>query len=301
MKENGELSSENIKLNASNKDLQQENKLLDQRKIEIIKSIDDLNHSFEIMQEQSDENASRIYEAALMTAQAKFAESAERERLQYLQTIDEYKQEVQQIMEDSAKSVAEKQNSLTKLIAEKMSEIKELDKTFESLKATVDAAADAAKRAVEMATQVDFYKIQISQSDKEEIRLLREITPQLRDQEPLCKVIWKVYYEKPTTDLIGRVIGQGVHIGIYKITDQTTGRCYVGQAVNIADRWKQHIKRGLGAETATRNKLYPAMMSIGVENFTFEIVEECDRDKLDEREDFWQDYFHAKDFGYSIK
>ena len=70
---------------------------------------------------------------------------------------------------------------------------------------------------------------------------------------------------------------------------------------NLADRWKQHIKRGMGAETPTRNKLYPAMLEYGVENFTFEIVEECERSKLNEREDYWQEYFHARDYGYSIK
>lgn len=77
--------------------------------------------------------------------------------------------------------------------------------------------------------------------------------------------------------------------------------CYVGQSKNISDRWRQHIKRGIGAEAPTRNKLYPAMLSLGIENFSFEIIEECSADKLNEREDFWQDYFHAKDFGYSIK
>ena len=70
---------------------------------------------------------------------------------------------------------------------------------------------------------------------------------------------------------------------------------------NLADRWKQHIKRGIGAETPTRNKLYPAMLEYGLENFTFEIVEECERSKLNEREDYWQEYFHARDYGYSIK
>ena len=39
----------------------------------------------------------------------------------------------------------------------------------------------------------------------------------------------------------------------------------------------------------------------GVENFTFEIIEEVERSKLNERESYWQEYFHAKDFGYSIK
>ena len=77
--------------------------------------------------------------------------------------------------------------------------------------------------------------------------------------------------------------------------------CYVGQAANLTDRWKQHIKRGVGAETPTRNKLYPAMQEYGVENFTFEVIEECDRSLLDKQEDYWQDYFKAKEFGYSIK
>jgi group I intron endonuclease len=77
--------------------------------------------------------------------------------------------------------------------------------------------------------------------------------------------------------------------------------CYVGQAVDIADRWKTHIKRGCGAESGGRNKLYPVMYEIGPENFTFEIIEDCDRSQLNEREDYWQDYFKAKEFGYSIK
>ena len=70
---------------------------------------------------------------------------------------------------------------------------------------------------------------------------------------------------------------------------------------NIAERWRQHIKRGIGAETPTRNKLYPAMMQDGVENFTFEIIEECGKNELNDKEDYWQEFYHAKDFGYSIK
>jgi hypothetical protein len=37
-----------------------------------------------------------------------------------------------------------------------------------------------------------------------------------------------VYYEKPTADLIGRIIGSNVKTGIYKITEISTGKCYVG-------------------------------------------------------------------------
>jgi hypothetical protein len=43
------------------------------------------------------------------------------------------------------------------------------------------------------------------------------------------------------------------------------------------------------------------MIEFGPENFTFEVIEECERSRLDEREDYWQEYFKAKEFGYSIK
>ena len=179
--------------------------------------------------------------------------------------------------------------------------IKELEDTLATLKATIDSAVEANKREVAKEQEQNFYRLNISEKDLEEIKQLRLVADLLRDKEPLNKVIWKVYYEKPTTDLVGRVIGPGIHTGIYKITNLQNQMCYVGQAANLADRWKQHIKRGLGAETPTKNKLYPIMQSVGVENFSFEVIEECDRSKLNEREDYWQEYFHAIDFGYSIK
>ena len=43
------------------------------------------------------------------------------------------------------------------------------------------------------------------------------------------------------------------------------------------------------------------MLSIGVENFTFEIIEECAGNLLNDREDYWQEFYQAKEFGYSIK
>jgi hypothetical protein len=188
-----------------------------------------------------------------------------------------------------------------KSVAVKQQEYDNLTVQLQDLQAKVTNAVEAAKREEALRTQQDFYKLILSETDIHEIKCLRQVEPFLRDKEALNKVIWKVYYEKPYTDLIGRVVGSKVKTGIYKITNLENQMCYVGQAVNIADRWKQHIKRGIGAEAPTRNKLYPAMIATGPENFSFEIIEECDRSLLNEREDFWQDYFKAKEFGYSIK
>jgi hypothetical protein len=120
--------------------------------------------------------------------------------------------------------------------------------------------------------------LQLSNEDLREINKLREVVPYLRNVEPLNKVIWKSYYEKPFTDLVGRLIGSKVVCGIYKITNLENQKVYIGQSVNIKERLRTHIKRGLGAETPTRNKLYTVMNKVGVENFSYEIIEECPRE-----------------------
>ena len=172
---------------------------------------------------------------------------------------------------------------------------------MEKYRKLVECAVLENKRTEEKKEKENFYRLQLAVEDLEEISKLREVSKFLRDKEPLNKVIWKVYYENPYTDLVGRVLGKQVHTGIYKITNLANGMCYVGQAVNVADRWKQHIKRGMGAEAPTRNKLYPAMLAIGVENFSFELIEDCTKEELNEKEQYWQDFFKAKEFGYSIK
>jgi hypothetical protein len=182
-----------------------------------------------------------------------------------------------------------------------LEEFETVKQLMEQEKNQVSAAVEANKRAEAERTEKDFYRLNIPEIDLAEIEKIKEVLPYVRNPEALNKALWKVYYEKPYTDLVGRVIGSQQITGIYKITNLTNQMCYVGQAVNIAERWKQHIKRGMGAETPTKNKLYPAMMSFGVENFTFEIIQECKKSELDEREDYWQDFFKAKEFGYSIK
>lgn len=179
--------------------------------------------------------------------------------------------------------------------------ILEQENRLQDLQQKVITIVEANKRIELDRQQKDFYRLQLSELDIEEIKKIRSIEPYLRQKEPLNKVIWKVYYEKPYTALIGRVIGNKKITGIYKITNLENGMCYVGQSVDIAERWKQHIKRGIGADPATQNKLYPAMLEQGVENFTFELLEECTGAQLTEREKFYTDFYRAQEFGYSIK
>lgn len=205
-----------------------------------------------------------------------------------------FQSEYDKIVQDTITRFQNESQRLDGIIQLKTEQLNELS-------SKVDAATEVNKRAELERNKKDFYRLQLSEEDITEIEKIRSIIPYLRSAEPINKVIWSVYYQKPYTDLIGRVVGTGRKTGIYKITNIENQMCYVGQAVDIADRWKQHIRRGIGADPPTRNKLYPAMLAIGVENFTFEIIEECAGKDLNSREDYWQNFYHAKDFGYSIK
>ena len=263
----------------------------------LIKEIDFLKDKKKILDDnyqQASLNAEMYCQKANELASEKFAQSAEQMAQKYQQAENNYQQEYLKAIEESTKEY-------TNLIIQKQEELNKISKELVEAKAKQNAIVEANKRAEEVKQKEQFYKLNLSEIDIEEIKKLRSIIPYLRSAEPINKVIWKVYYEKSYTDLIGRVIGQGIHTGIYKITNIENQKCYIGQAVNIADRWKQHIKRGVGAEAPTRNKLYPAMYELGPEQFTFEILEECDKSLLDSREDYWQEFYQAKEFGYSIK
>ena len=263
----------------------------------LIKEIDFLKDKKKILDDnyqQASLNAEMYCQKANELASEKFAQSAEQMAQKYQQAEDNYQHEYLKVIEESTKEY-------TNLIIQKQEELNKISQELVEAKAKQNAIVEANKRAEEVKQKEQFYKLNLSEIDIEEIKKLRSIIPYLRSAEPINKVIWKVYYEKSYTDLIGRVIGQGIHTGIYKITNIENQKCYIGQAVNIADRWKQHIKRGVGAEAPTRNKLYPAMYELGPEQFTFEILEECDKSLLDSREDYWQEFYQAKEFGYSIK
>lgn len=295
------IQNENHKLTLQNEDLIRQNQdienhiyqlqLDEQQKLGKLKGIDE---SLIKAEENAQDAAERFYQKALLRAQEKLEEALEKESWNYQKAIEDFQAELEEIKAESALHFSQEMQS-------RQEQLNIATQNLQDMQAKVAAAVEASKRQEEMETQQNFYRIQLSEIDLNEIERLRAVEPYLRNKEALNKVIWKVFYEKPTNDLIGRVIGSGIQTGIYKITNIDNQKCYVGQAVNIGDRWKQHIKKGLGADPPTRNKLYPAMKDIGPENFTFEVIEKCDRINLDSREDYWQEYFKAKEFGYSIK
>ena len=85
--------------------------------------------------------------------------------------------------------------------------------------------------------------------------------------------------------------------GIYKIENQVNQKVYIGQSTNISTRWRRHR-----SEVSNLNNSYPlyrAMRKYGLENFSFEIIEECFKEDLDSRERYWIKEFDSYYNGYN--
>ena len=89
--------------------------------------------------------------------------------------------------------------------------------------------------------------------------------------------------------------------GIYKITNNINNKFYIGQAEDIYYRFRTHF----WAHGDHHNSAIDAAIhKYGLENFTLEILEECPKELLNDREKYWgEEYYkglcYAPD-GYNI-
>ena len=77
-------------------------------------------------------------------------------------------------------------------------------------------------------------------------------------------------------------------IGIYKIVNKANNKIYVGQSIDIEERWKQHQWKAFNSnELAYNSAIHAAFRKYGIENFYYEVIEEYLPEELDDKEIYW--------------
>lgn len=253
----------------------------------------DLNADIKKISEQAQATADEIYKKSYDLMQEKMSQSAEIAGYRYQLAQEQAQQEYLELLEENAKNYKEKTDAYLQEItqySDKLAELKEL----------ASAAIEVSKRNLLEENKKKYYEIDISDDDKEDIGILKEVVKKLKkDPEPVNKLIWELYYKKPTMDLLGRIAPTGkTHCGIYKITNLQTNQCYIGQSVDLRNRLRDHIKAGLGI-SSSNNRFYTEMKALGPEAFMYEIIEECEKEQLNERERFWIKFYKSMDWGFN--
>ena len=152
-------------------------------------------------------------------------------------------------------------------------------------------------RRRELEEKQDFYRVVLSTEASDDISYLLSIREKLIYRENLDKLIYDVYISKQVNEMIKRVLKGAAPSGIYKITRIKTGEIYIGKSTDIKKRWTEHCKTAYGVGTIAHSVLHTTIKKDGIENFTFELLEEVPKDKLTEREKYWITFYDSKNYG----
>lgn len=274
---NTNIANENYILDLQNQSLKEKEQEIE-KSIKIkIQELNDISHSIEDDFENKKALSNKAFESYCDTLDNSYKEK-EREYQEHLSLL----------------GVSYEKHQLDLL--RKTDKIRE---ELDSIKATRTAAIQAQIKEKEIKEKREFYMLCPKTADIDDIRKLERIKPDLHNPRVLSMLIWSTFFQKPMTTLCNNVLGTSTITGIYKITNQNNDMCYIGQAVDVATRWKNHAKCGLDIDTPAGNKLYKAMKEEGIWNFSWELLEECPRNELDAKEKFYIELYQSKDFGYN--
>lgn len=240
---------------------------------------DKLNHMILAIQQQNLEVKTNVEDSLskdLDRIRNSYEEAKQAAEQEYLNTVNQYSEQ------------------MTVLIDSKQQDLASVNKKIIEAQAVVKALNEDKKRTE---AEKSLYMLGVTADDLNEITALRDISKTFRDATPVNKLIWSLYYQKPYKALVTTYLGDDKVCGVYSITDTIDGKRYIGQSVDVANRWADHIKRGLGADKGTDTKLYTAMKTHGVENFKFELLEKVNRERLNEQEKFWINFFDTATVG----
>lgn len=154
------------------------------------------------------------------------------------------------------------------------------------------------KEEEKLKNEIDFYRIVLTEEDIEDISQLKTIEKKLHNKDVLHKLIYKTYIEIPMNSMFAR-IGIKESPGIYKITNINNKMCYIGQSTNVKNRVKAHVQSSIGISNIAAQLVHEKMKEEGLENFSFQLLEECEKDQLNIREKYWINYYDSNHYGYN--
>lgn len=297
----------NTNIKKENEQLEKENKILQNESNRLYSEIEFLNKQKKnacIEQEKAAENYFDIldltyemkeneFDIKMRLLQQDYENALNKEKNSFYLAFTKYVDGLESEYNKAEENFDTQLKNIKQVIQEHQEELEKIQKTYA-------AAIEAQLREAEIQQSLEFFCLHLTPAEQSTIALIEDLKPRLPEPRVLSMLVWQTFYQKKMNALCLNILRKTIPVcGIYKITNRITGLCYIGQSVDIAKRWKDHAKCGLGIDTPAQNKLYQAMLKDGLTNFTFELLEECERDLLNEKEKFYINLYQACDYGYN--
>ena len=144
-----------------------------------------------------------------------------------------------------------------------------------------------------------FYTIQLPEEFRDDIEfLLTTVAAKVQHPDIISKLVWAEYV-KPNLDNTFKRIEIKPDAGIYKLTSLETGMSYIGKSTNVKNRIADHFKSSIGIKSIADQAVHHAILKEGFWNWAIEIITYADKDKLNELEKYYIDFFKTQEFGYN--
>lgn len=268
-------------------------KLLAQQE-EIEKSIADAYKKREVAQQRAAEAQSATEQLLAAEQRRLAAEMKSKKELEEVKLEQELNSKIQALNLYYSKQEADisKQYETRKSALD--AEILFLKSQLDDFRARQESVHEAILRQKQLEEKEDFYSLQVSENDKDDIAVLQRMDLKLHNRDVIPKLIWDLFIRRPAQEMIKRVTGGRSISGIYKITNKQTHEAYIGKTTDISTRWQNHLKTAVGLEGAAKSTLHTRLAADGIWNYTFEILEEVSKDQLSAREAFYIDLYGTK-------
>ena len=271
----------------------------------------EIRHSLRGLETQRDQLNAEITgkQIALEEISAKVKVYEEQLRAMALSNAKRYEETLMNVAKDKVEAEQEKMQKAAQASFEKTmtdlgiqaeaarAQIEVLTKEINEYSAKQAAINEAIMRQRALEEQQDFYRVCLGPEAANDVEILNAARRNLKKPEIIDKIIYDNYIGKPVLEMIKRVLQNTTCSGIYKITCIKTGEIYIGRSTDIKSRWQQHCKSAFNCGTIAHSLLHTKMKQYGIEQFTFELVEQVPKEQLSERESFYIDFYQSKKVG----
>ena len=146
-----------------------------------------------------------------------------------------------------------------------------------------------------------FYTIQVPDEYKEDIQfLITDVSQKIKHPDIINKLVWSEYVKPYIEDTFKRANIKN-ESGIYKITYIDSGKSYIGKSTDIKKRITDHFKSSIGITSIADQMVHHEIWKTGFWNWTIEPIIYCEKDKLNELEKYYIDFFKTQEWGYNKK
>lgn len=209
--------------------------------------------------------------------------------------------------EENKNKIEEYNKEFDKLKSEQLLELSRINIAIEDAKIALSefsdkqkAINDAILREKEKQENTEFFSINVPEQDKSDITLLLNFEKNFYNKEAIRKLIYDCFLKTPLLEMEKRVLG-GTPSGIYKITYLPTGESYIGKSTNVYKRFQEHIKSSLNIGTIAHTTFHNKLYELGWWNFSFELLEKVEKERLGEREKFYISLYETDKCGFNMK